>query len=327
MYRSILVPLDGTAFGEQALPLARALAKRTGSSLHLVHVHTPGAASSPIEGAAPGRSGPRPVSQVEDRAYLDRVLGRLAAQGTAPGDAQVLDGPIGRSIAESAHSAGVDLVVMSTHGRTGLGRLWHHDVAGYLTRHLTAPILAVPVVDASPAPASVTELRQVVVPLAGRPRNAITVDEVATFCEATGAAATLLRVIDPPMEVGYTLLGQDAHVNHYLLEDLDDEARREMESAAAELRARGVAVEVAVAHGFNTPDAIVSFARESGADVIVMETHGLGTVRHLFASSVAEDVVHGSHVPVLLHHPTGAAREYADSARSAAAIAAVPGVG
>ena len=58
-----------------------------------------------------------------------------------------------------------------------------------------------------------------------------------------------------------------------------------------------------------------------------METHGLGTVRHLFASSVAEDVVHGSHVPVLLHHPTGAAREYADSARSAAAIAAVPGVG
>jgi nucleotide-binding universal stress UspA family protein len=41
MYRSIMIPLDGSAFGEYALPFALGLARRTGARLHLVHVHAP----------------------------------------------------------------------------------------------------------------------------------------------------------------------------------------------------------------------------------------------------------------------------------------------
>jgi nucleotide-binding universal stress UspA family protein len=47
MYRSILVPLDGSRFGEQALPLALAVARRAGASLKLLHVHAPLVAGYP----------------------------------------------------------------------------------------------------------------------------------------------------------------------------------------------------------------------------------------------------------------------------------------
>lgn len=302
MYRSVLVPLDGTAFGEQALPLALEVARRTGAVLHLVHVHVPGSAWTPLEGMMPGTSAVRPLAQVEDRQYLERMVGGLAP---ATADIRVLEGPVSRSIAESAREAEVDLVVMSTHGRTGLSRLWHHDVAGYLTRHLSVPVLALPVHE-EPAPEPRSPLlRRVLVPLGGRPNNVEVLDQVADFCQAFGGTAVLLRVVEPPIEVGYTLMGQDGHVNHYLLEDLDEEARRYLEGAAGPLRARGIPVELAVAHGASPGEAILEFVRGSAAgtvDVIALETHGLGTVRHLFAPSVVETVVHGAEVPVLLHH-------------------------
>jgi nucleotide-binding universal stress UspA family protein len=324
VYESILVPLDGTAFGEHALPVAVEVARRTGATLHLVHVHTPGSAWTPLEGMMPGSSAGRPVTQVEDRAYLEEVLEGLRREVQIKGDVRVLEGPIGRSVAEGAQAAGVDLIVMSTHGRTGLSRLWHHDVAGYLTRHLSVPVLAVPMHEEDPAAATApsTTLSRVVVPLGGKLHNTGVLEEVATFCRALSGSVTLVRVVEPPMEIGYTLLGQDAHVNPYLQEDLDEEARGALNEAVTLLRSRNVPVELAVARGGNPAEAILEFARGlpgGAADVIAMETHGLGTVRHLFAPSVVEAVLHGSSVPVLLHHADAAAESelaYEDNIRA-----------
>jgi nucleotide-binding universal stress UspA family protein len=306
MYRSILVPLDGTPFGEHALPVAVEVARRTGGVLHLVHAHSPGTSWTRLEGMMPAASSTRPVTQPEDQQYLEGVLDSLR---DVTGDARVLEGPVGRSVAESARAAGVDLVVMATHGRTGLRRLWHHDVAGYLTRHLNVPVLAVPAPEGSRAADGPRELRRVLVPLGGRPQNSEVLENVAAFCRALGGQATVLRVVEPPVEVGYTLLGQDGHVNHYLLEDLDTSARQYLEEAAGRLRAHGLVVDLAVAHGANPAEAILEFARERGHDVIAVGTHGLGTVRHLFSSSVVEAVVNAAEVPVLLQHEQGSGTE------------------
>lgn len=318
MYRSILVPLDGTPFGEQALPVAVEVARRTGAALHLVHAHTPGSAWTPLEGMMPGASATRPVSQAEDQQYLDGLLETLRRDTQVTADVRVLEGPVGRSVAESAQAAGVDLVVMATHGRTGLSRLWHHDVAGYLTRHLSVPVVAVPVHEGEVVSARTRELRRVLVPLGGRPQNSEVLENVAAFCKALGGQATVLRVVEPPVEVGYTLLGQDGHVNHYLLEDLDLSARQYLEEAAGRLRAHGLSVDLAVTHGANPAEAILEFAREGRHDVIAVGTHGLGTVRHLFSSSVVESVVNGADVPVLLQHEQGTGTEgaYEDRIRS-----------
>jgi nucleotide-binding universal stress UspA family protein len=324
MYRSILIPLDGTPFGEQALPVAREVARRSGATLHLVHVHSPGTAWTPLEGMMPGAVAARPVSEVADHAYLEALRTGLMGDGGIQADIRVLEGPVGRSVAESARAAEVDLVVMSTHARTGMSRLWHHDVAGYLTRNLHVPVLAVPVHEpAAPPPAS---LGRMLVPLGGRPQNAEVLDNVAAFCGAFAGEATLLRVVEPPTEVGYTLLGQEGHVNHYLLQDLEASARDYLEETAARLRAQGLSVQVAVTAGASVADAILEFAAAGGFDVIAVGTHGLGTVRHLFASSVVEGVVAEARIPVLLQHEQGTGMEgaYEDRIRSGMGWHAAP---
>src|SRR5262245_19432477 len=122
MYRNILVPLDGSSFGEHALPLALALARKTGAGLRVVHVHTPVTAIY-LEGVG-----------VMDESLEEHVRGELAKylNGMKTKIAQVapdvpivtalMDGTVAATIAEHASKEGVDLVAMTTHGRGALGR-------------------------------------------------------------------------------------------------------------------------------------------------------------------------------------------------------------
>jgi nucleotide-binding universal stress UspA family protein len=232
----------------------------------------------------------------------------------------VLDvGPVGRTLAEAARTAAADVVALATHGRTGVGRLWHRGVAAYLTRHLSVPILAVHAPEGPPPPLDRHfEFRHVLLPLGGSTYSEAVLDHAARLGEAFGARFTLLRVVEPPTEIGYTLLGQDGHVNHFQLEDLHEAATAQLQAPAGRLRERGIDALVDVADSAEPAEAILEYARESGADLIAMETHGLGTAAHLFAASVVEDVVHGARVPVLLHHadaPVAGERAYEDSIR------------
>src|SRR5687767_10674814 len=114
MFRSILVPLDGSAFGEHALPLAVSLARRLGAALQIVHVHAP----------AWGLYGERPafydetldgVMRENDRGYLDKTTERLAAVADIPLSSALLEGPVVDAIDRHAAMTDVDLLVLTTH--------------------------------------------------------------------------------------------------------------------------------------------------------------------------------------------------------------------
>src|SRR5689334_218499 len=100
MYRSILVPLDGSRLSEQALPLALALVRRTGAALHVAHVHVP-----PI---APMYSADMPVFDADlderviaqEREYLAAVVERLRAEADVHADAALLDGTLAETVAD-----------------------------------------------------------------------------------------------------------------------------------------------------------------------------------------------------------------------------------
>jgi nucleotide-binding universal stress UspA family protein len=323
MYRSILVPLDGTAFGEHALPAALALARRTGARLHLVHVHVPEGAWGALEAVPPLGAGARELVAERERAYLDGVLVRLARHLDAPVDAQVLEGPVARTLAEQARDAHVDLVVLGTHAHTGMSRLWHRGVAAYLTRHLDAPVVLVHAPEDAPAPALEAEppLRHLLLPLGGADYAEAVLEHAAGLARAADARCTLLRVVAPPVEVGYTLLGQDGHVNHFQLDALREEALAYLEAVAARLRARGVEARCDVVASASAAVGIADYVTaaagdpERRVDLVAMETHGLGGPAHLFAPGVVEQVVHDTTVPVLVHHaPRPEPEEVAESA-------------
>src|SRR5438477_9932902 len=93
MYRSILVPLDGSPFGEHALPLALTIARRSGATLHVAHVHTP---LTMAEGESLFLSEHSLDFKVRERerGYLEKVVQRLESVSAVPVCPLLLDGVV-----------------------------------------------------------------------------------------------------------------------------------------------------------------------------------------------------------------------------------------
>jgi nucleotide-binding universal stress UspA family protein len=133
--RTILVPLDGSILAESALPEAAELARQRGARLLLVRAaeaHVPVAVD-------PTESQVRVVQEAET--YLASVKARLAATGITDVETSVWYGPPAYAIVEAARLRHADLIVMTTHGRSGLGRLILGSVAESVLRGTTTPIL------------------------------------------------------------------------------------------------------------------------------------------------------------------------------------------
>jgi nucleotide-binding universal stress UspA family protein len=307
MYRTILVPLDGTPFGEHALPPALALASQTGARLHLTHVHVPAHAAVAAADAGLAFAAYPSESPVSD-GYLDRVRTRLAGAGV-PVEVEELDGPVAPTLAEAVDGSGADLVVLATHARTGLSRLVHRCAAAYLTRHLSVPVLLVREGAEAPEPVAGESFRHLLLPLDGTPRAERVLPAAASLGRALGAQLTLLRVVPPPIEIGYSLVGQEGHVNAYLLDRHRDGADRYLERVAGRLRTYGLNVTAQVAVAADAAEGVLRFVDAPPQDLppvdaVVMETSGLGGVAHLLDEGIVARVLSGARVPVLAHHGT-----------------------
>ncbi len=131
----ILVPLDGSVLAEAALGKATELVNGgTLSLLRAVEAHT-------LPGVDPVDAQVAAVRDAED--YLGRVVRRLKDRGVGPVESHVWYGPPAAAIVEAAEVMQADLIVMSTHGRSGLGRLILGSVAESVLRGTRTPILVV----------------------------------------------------------------------------------------------------------------------------------------------------------------------------------------
>ena len=145
MFKSIIVPLDGSQLAEQALLPAVRLAERFGSELLLLRVVTPERSLPSLAYLAPRAEGDPAAAgrslMDEAQAYLDSL--RLPSAGLRL-RTQVLCGAPPELIIAAAAEGGADLIVMSTHGRAGLMRLLYGSVAEAVLRGASVPVLLVP---------------------------------------------------------------------------------------------------------------------------------------------------------------------------------------
>ena len=138
MYRSLLVPLDGSALAEQALTVAATLADRMRAQLHLVHVHAPPVVDEFAQYGVAGWAA-RETAEHYVRETADRL--RAAHGGTV--SASLLDGRPATAIATHATATGADLIVMASHGRRGLSKLLLGSQATRVLTHSEIPVLVV----------------------------------------------------------------------------------------------------------------------------------------------------------------------------------------
>jgi nucleotide-binding universal stress UspA family protein len=284
----IMVPLDGSAFAEAALPLAYDLARRHGSDVHLVRVHQP---PLPVK-----RSGGDPAFDLdlerEGRWYLDVLLGRIEAHERARSVTAHPHGPVVESLSRYIADHGIDLVVMTTHARGGLSRAWLGSVADGLVRQAAAPVLllrpgrqGLPLAGAGPV------FRRILLPVDGGAAQERMAEYAIAAAGTAGVAYTLLRVVTEGALSTRRALPRRATV----------QATVELE--AERLRAHGVRVQPQVVVNDDPADAILRHAAEHDIDLIAMATRSRGGMERLLLGSVADRVVRQAGIPVLLWNP------------------------
>lgn len=307
---TILVPLDGSTFSERALPTARGLAAGDGRLLVMRVVAAP---EPPLyEGYFESL-----VSRAEAEAYLEGLARSLHP---APVTTFVREGEPTAMILDEIAARRVDVVVMSTHGRSGVGRWVYGSVADAIMRRSPVPVLLVPAVGAVKG-FSTDRPPRVLVPLDGSSPSESALGAAVDLAAVLGAELVLLSVTE-------SVATTDPYGMIYSPIDVGaDESRRQeyLERVASGLRASGRVVTVRV--GFGHPaDGIVAGVRDEGADVVAMSTHGAGGVSRLLMGSVTSTVVQRSPVPVLVVRPVAARGQVEDAPEHVGATAGEEGL-
>ena len=219
----------------------------------------------------------------------------------------LVDGLETEGILQRVRDGRADLVVMATHGRGPLGRFFLGSVADVLVRETSVPVLLVRPHGAGPDSGAAAE--DVLVPLDGPPLAEQILGPAADLARLTGATVTLLRVVLPPPAYGMDLPPYAAAgaADLALLEDLRHEAEAYLTRVALCPQPVGHAVETRVVAHAHAATGLLEEAARTGCDLIALETHGRRGLPRLFLGSVADKVVRGAEVPVLLYRSlTGA---------------------
>jgi nucleotide-binding universal stress UspA family protein len=310
MYRTILVPLDGSPFGEYALPLAMTIARGSGATLQVAHVHAPVAVST---GDGLLLSEPCLDFQTREREqnYLAKVVNRLQSVSSVPVVPVLLDGLVVDALAGTPQSTGADLIVMTTHGRGPLSRFWLGSVADELVRRSPIPVILVRPCEGTLDPGREKVLRNIVIPLDGSTLAEHILEPAIALGTPMNAEYTLLRVVKPVTIAHPDLAGSP--VNYYgqelihklegLQEQVCKEAKTYLEGVAGRLRERSLRVRTRVVVNEPVAAGILEEAGVHPADLIALETHGRGGLARLFLGSVADKVLRGSSLPLLVQRP------------------------
>jgi nucleotide-binding universal stress UspA family protein len=293
MYRSILVPLDGSSFGEHALPYALSIARQAQAQLQLAHVHVAALPPSDDIGDAELRA--------REQAYLEGLVARLQPHWDGQITTMLLDGPIAEVLHDHAVAIKADLIVMTTHGRGALSRFWLGSVADKLVRQAPMPVLLVRPQEHQADFAQAPVFKHILLPLDGSALAEQMLIHAGAIGQLMHADYTLLQAIEPMITAyGTELYG--VILDDQALGQLRANAQAYLDPIAARLRAESPRTQTVVV--LEQPvTAILDYAKEHAVDLIALETHGRSGFARWLVGGVADKVVRGATVPVLLHRP------------------------
>jgi nucleotide-binding universal stress UspA family protein len=141
--------------------------------------------------------------------------------------------------------------------------------------------------------------KKILVPLDGSPLAEAVLPHVQALAKSENAEIVLLRVAVTPNP---NFFHRDPAEGRQITDAIEEEALDYMNIEVAKLQNEGAKVTGITRDGL-VPDTILDVAEETHADVIAMSTHGRIGIQRLLKGSVAEEIVHASHVPVMLIHP------------------------
>ncbi len=279
----ILVPLDGSKQAESVIPYAVNLASKFNSHINVL-------------GVGIGRKTRRVNRLLGD--YISKIASELKT-GNIKAEPVIRYGIAADKILDFTLEKTIDLIIMSTHGRSGITRWWMGSVAEKVISEATAPVL---LVRSKRAHASSTAdksdlFRKILAPLDGSDIGEAALPYVEAIAANSRAAVTLLQVVSPPGTVEANILGGPDW--RKFVKAMSEAGENYLKSIANRFKDKDIKVSFEVLTG-EAADKIVEYAAGQKISLIAMSTHGRTGLARWVLGSVADKVLHGARIPILL---------------------------
>jgi nucleotide-binding universal stress UspA family protein len=288
-YRKVLVPLDGSELAERAIPYGKAIAKTKGSELILFTVSV--ASMEQLD---------RPM-----KAYLELNVKELQSQGIKASMA-IAYGNVADEIVGFADKNNIDLIIISTHGYSGIKR-W---VLGSVARKvLYGTCVQVLLIKSKAQKISQIELKKLLLPLDGSPFAEAPIPIIEELTKGTKTEIVLTLVCEPPLVPSYG----DRPINPTWKTHRDalwavtqQQASEYLKKVESKLKKQGMKVKSRVIPGElgRVAENIMQAGKKENVDLIIMTTHGRSGVSRWVYGGVANRIVEESLQPVLLVRPS-----------------------
>ncbi|MCJ7514428.1 MAG: universal stress protein [Dehalococcoidia bacterium] len=279
----ILIPLDGSKEAEGVLPYVRDLAPKFNSRVYIL-------------GVGIGRKTRRVNRLLED--YISRIVNELHAHNIKA-EPVLLYGTAAEKILDFTAEKEIDLIIMATHGRSGMTRWWMGSVAEKVISEATAPVLLVRSKRRRTAGTAdkLESIHKILAPLDGSDIGEVALPYVEAIATNSRATVNLVQVISPPGTVEANLLGGPDW--RKFINAMRDAGESYLKSISERLGGKDITVTYEVLTG-DPADKIVEYAAAKGVSLIAMSTHGRTGLARWVLGSVADKVLHGARIPILL---------------------------
>ncbi|MDD5397622.1 MAG: universal stress protein [Dehalococcoidia bacterium] len=318
MFKKILVPLDGSTEAETVLPYVRDIAIRFDSEVYILGV-----------GLGSKR---RRVNQLLDN-YVHHAVEHLqknditcravllysdshqellnytevtTREHEIKAKGRMLYGGPPESILAYSRDHHMNLIIMATHGISGLRRWWLGSVFEKVASRATVPVLGI-------HSKQVREMdrdrkaafKRILAPLDGSETGGAAMHDAEAIALKTGASIVLVHVLPAPHAIEARWLGPEFTG---FVKAMHDAGQKYLDKVDTRLSARGLDVKVRIVSG-DPAGKIIEVAREEKADLIAMSTHGRSGIARWVLGSVADKILHESRIPMWLVRPRQIVKE------------------
>jgi len=309
MYQKLLVLLDGSELAEVVFPFAEELAARLDLEVVLLQVYGAlGRDFIPVHRAYIERAADTIASQIED--IQDRLGVQLDARVTEV-RGELADGHYADEILRYVEENKIDLIMMASHGRSGIRR-WHMgSVADKVLRASKVPVWFVHAGIPDAVPYNKWPSKTFIIPMDGSERSESVIPHVKTLASQRSLEPvniTLLRICDLPIAPSYyspELSGVPLNWGEFMEQEMarcKQAALEYLSNLKDMLKDTGANITTETLVG-KAGDEIIEYAAKNPYSVIVMTTHGRTGLSRLVYGSVAESVLMGIANPTLVIKP------------------------
>ncbi len=293
MYEKILVPLDGSDLAEIALPYAEELAGALGCDITLIHVSE--SADEKYENMHQLY-----IEKIVEATIQDAEKFRKNKRAKKIKVSSVhLTGHVAEQIVDYADKENIGLIVMTTHGRSGIRRWILGNVAAKVVRATDRPIALIRAKD-TPPEARAERINKILVPLDGSKASEVVIPHVSELASKLKAEVVLFQVVAPSYFV-YAIPGEAVLQPHSPedLQNMIENSKLYLDKVGAEFRDKGIETTSEVGIG-GPAEEIIRIADEIQVDMVAMSTHGHSSISLWAFGSNADKVLHAGDTPVLL---------------------------